>query len=158
MHLSVEQEQEIRDAFSLFDHDGDGVISVQEVSKAMRALGQQLSESEVQSLMKTADINQDGVIDDDEFVQLMCRYFGRVSGEEDEMETLREAFNVFDRDKSGFISALEIKQVFLDLGERLSDADVQSLILVADTNNDGHISFEEFCKIVKSSPKTNFSP
>jgi Ca2+-binding EF-hand superfamily protein len=153
MILSPEQQQEIRDAFALFDCDGDGVISSEEIGQAMRALGLQLSGEELHKMIKAADLNCDGVIDGEEFVRLMSDYFGRVSGGvDDEVDTLREAFEVFDQERTGFIGACDIKKVFLDLGERLSDADVEAMILVADLNSDGRISFEEFRKIVNAPP------
>ena len=47
-----------KEAFSLFDHDGSGSISVDELGTAIRALGQNPTENELRQL--TAVYNRDG--------------------------------------------------------------------------------------------------
>ena len=55
---------------------------------------------------------------------------------------LREAFNVFDKDGSGFITFEELKQVMESLGEKLTDAEVNEMLTEADEDSDGQVSFE----------------
>lgn len=52
---------------------------------------------------------------------------------------IREAFKVFDRDNNGFISATELRYVLASIGEKLTDAQVDEMLLVADQNGDGQI-------------------
>lgn len=54
-------------------------------------------------------------------------------------EEIREAFKVFDRDNNGFISAIELRYVLVSIGEKLTDAQVEEMVLVADQNGDGQI-------------------
>lgn len=49
---------------------------------------------------------------------------------------------MFDRDGNGFISAAELKLVMTNLGEKMTDEEVQEMLKEADTNNDGQIDFE----------------
>eukprot|EP00320_Phaeocystis_rex_P019473 CAMPEP_0119087744 /NCGR_PEP_ID=MMETSP1178-20130426/142909_1 /TAXON_ID=33656 /ORGANISM="unid sp, Strain CCMP2000" /LENGTH=171 /DNA_ID=CAMNT_0007070977 /DNA_START=131 /DNA_END=646 /DNA_ORIENTATION=+ len=60
-------------AFVAFDLDGDGTISVSELTLATRRLGQQVSEAEVAQLISEYDLNDNGSIDFDEFCELMTR-------------------------------------------------------------------------------------
>jgi Ca2+-binding EF-hand superfamily protein len=46
---------EFREAFSLFDKDGDGDITTKELGTVMRSLGQNPSESELQEMIKEVD-------------------------------------------------------------------------------------------------------
>lgn len=46
--LTDEQEEEFREAFSLFDKDGDGCITCKELGTVMRSLGQNPTQSELQ--------------------------------------------------------------------------------------------------------------
>lgn len=56
----------------------------------------------------------------------------------------QEAFNVFDRDGNGLISAAELRHTMTSLGEQLTDAEVDDMIREADISGDGHINYEEF--------------
>ena len=62
--------------------------------------------------------------------------------EGDSEEELREAFKVFDSDGNGFISATELRQVMHNLGENLSEAEVEDMIKEADYDGDGHVHYE----------------
>jgi hypothetical protein len=66
-----------------------------------------------------------------------------VTAEEAEAE-LKEAFNVFDADRSGYINSTELKLVMTRLGENYSDDELREMTTKADTDGSGHISFEEF--------------
>lgn len=60
----------------------------------------------------------------------------------DNEEEIREAFRVFDKDGNGFISAAELRNVMTNLGEKLTDGEVDEMIRGADTDGDGKINFE----------------
>ena len=50
---------------------------------------------------------------------------------------------VFDRDDNGFISAAELRHVMTNLGEKLTDEEVDEMIREADVDGDGQINYEE---------------
>jgi Ca2+-binding EF-hand superfamily protein len=62
----------------------------------------------------------------------------------EEEENIREAFQMFDRDNNGIITRTEIKQAMHELGEEMSDADVDHMIREADLNGDWQLDYEEF--------------
>jgi hypothetical protein len=51
----------------------------------------------------------------------------------------RAAFNVFDKDGSGTISADELRQVMKSLGENLTDEEIDEMIREADKDRNGTI-------------------
>lgn len=51
----------------------------------------------------------------------------------------RAAFNVFDKDGSGTISADELRQVMKSLGENLTDEEIDEMIREADKDKNGTI-------------------
>ena len=57
-------------------------------------------------------------------------------------------FQVFDRDGNGFISAAELRHVMTNLGEKLTDEEVDEMIREADVDGDGQINYEEFVKMM----------
>ena len=74
-----------------------------------------------------------GTIDFPEFLSLMARKMKDTDTEEE----LIEAFKVFDRDGNGFISAAELRHVMTNLGEKLTDEEVDEMIREADVDGAG---------------------
>ena len=65
---------------------------------------------------------------------------------------MRSAFRLFDRDDNGFITQAELSAVMADLhgGEKLNPAEIEEIILEADMDKDGKISFSEFKKLMSN--------
>src|SRR6218665_2458311 len=59
----------------------------------------------------------------------------------DKAEEVREAFRVFDRDGTGSISVQELRHILTNLGEKLSDQEVNDLIKEIDVDHDGQIMY-----------------
>ena len=55
--------EEIRDAFKVFDRNNDGRLSSQELRDILVTMGDKMTEEDINDLMRTADINGDGMID-----------------------------------------------------------------------------------------------
>lgn len=79
-----------------------------------------------------------GTIDFPEFLTMMSRKMKDTDSEEE----LREAFRVFDKDGNGFISAAELRHVMTNLGEKLTDEEVDEMIREADIDGDGQVNYE----------------
>ena len=60
----------------------------------------------------------------------------------DTEEELREAFRVFDKDENGYISAAELHHVMTNLGEKLTEEEVDEMIREADIDGDGQVNYE----------------
>jgi len=145
--LSEEQIAEFKEAFSLFDKDGDGTITTKELGTVMRSLGQNPTEAELQDMINEVDVDQNGTIDFPEFLAMMAKKMKDTDSEEE----IKEAFKVFDKDGNGFISAAELRHVMTNLGEKLTDEEVDEMIREADIDGDGQINYEEFVKMMMSS-------
>nr|XP_055053710.1 calcium-binding protein 8-like [Misgurnus anguillicaudatus] len=70
-NISVEELDEIREAFRVLDRDGNGFISKQELGMAMRSLGHMPSEVELAIIMQRLDMDGDGQVDFDEFMTIL---------------------------------------------------------------------------------------
>ena len=55
-------EVEMREAFRVFDKDGNGFISAQELQSVMCNLGEKLSEEDVREMIREADLDKDGQV------------------------------------------------------------------------------------------------
>jgi calmodulin len=85
--LTEAQLSGIKEAFALFDADGDGSISVKELGKVIRSLGQNPTDTEIMNIISKADANRNGTIEFDEFVLMMSHKMKQVSvcgGERDQ--------------------------------------------------------------------------
>eukprot|EP01043_Picozoa_sp_COSAG02_P029975 COSAG02_NODE_1891_length_10485_cov_3.034469_9_plen_124_part_01 len=71
--LTEEQIAEFKEAFSLFDKDGDGTITTKELGTVMRSLGQNPTEAELQDMVNEVDADGNGTIDFPEFLTMMAR-------------------------------------------------------------------------------------
>merc|ERR1719310_404277 len=107
VNLTEDQIEEFREAFSLFDKDGDGTITIEELGIVMRSLGRKPTREELEAMIAEVDDDASGRIEFKEFLSLMAAKLH----EQDSVEEMREAFMVFDRDKSGKISAAELRMV-----------------------------------------------
>ncbi|ESO00094.1 hypothetical protein HELRODRAFT_83483 [Helobdella robusta] len=144
--VEVDLNADIREAFKIFDRDGSGLIHADEFKAIMMSCGEKLTETEVDEMMKEADINGDGAIDYEgngtvdfmEFIRLMARKFVEVDLNAD----IREAFKIFDRDGSGLIHADEFKAIMMSCGEKLTETEVDEMMKEADINGDGAIDYE----------------
>uniref|UniRef100_A0A8C3K7M5 EF-hand domain-containing protein n=1 Tax=Calidris pygmaea TaxID=425635 RepID=A0A8C3K7M5_9CHAR len=81
--LSEEKIAEFKEAFSLFDRDGDGCITTKELGTVMRSLGQNPTEAELQDMVGEVDADGSGTIDFPEFLSLMARKMRDTDSEEE---------------------------------------------------------------------------
>ncbi|ONH72116.1 Ribonucleoside-diphosphate reductase large chain 1 [Pichia kudriavzevii] len=102
-----EQIEEFKEAFAIFDKNGDGKISPSELGTVMRALGQNPTQQELNDLVNEIDSNGNSMIEFSEFLTIMAR---QIKEQDVEAEIL-EAFKVFDSDGDGKISQTELVRV-----------------------------------------------
>ncbi|XP_068497217.1 probable calcium-binding protein CML20 isoform X1 [Phaseolus vulgaris] len=147
-HLTTQKKQEIREAFELFDTDGSGTIDAKELNVAMRALGFEMTEEQINQMIADVDKDGSGAIDYDEFEYMMTAKIG----ERDTKEELMKAFHIIDHDKNGKISASDIKRIAKELGQNFTDREIQEMVDEADQDiffslkraDDREVSPEEF--------------
>ena len=67
-----DSEDEVREAFRMFDKKKSGLISVAELRHVMTSLGDSLTDEEVDEMIGDATINGDGKVNYEEF-QMLCQ-------------------------------------------------------------------------------------
>ena len=70
------------------------------------------------------DTKKSGTIEFNDFLNLMARKIKDADTEEE----IKEAFKVFDKDGKGTISAAELRHVLTNLGEKLTEEEVDEMI------------------------------
>jgi Ca2+-binding EF-hand superfamily protein len=142
--INEEEIEELREAFELFDTDGNGTIDPNELKSAMKNLGLEAKNHTVYQMISDIDKDGTGDIDFDEFLDLMTVKLGDSDSEQD----VRKVFDLFDDDKTGYITIQNLKRVAKDLDENMSDAELLEMIERADSDQDGQINFEDFYSIM----------
>ncbi|XP_072461729.1 calmodulin-like [Notamacropus eugenii] len=142
--LTEEQTTEFKETFSLFDKDGDDNTTTKELGTVMRSLGQNPTETELQDMINEVGANGKGTIDFPEFLIMMARKMRDTDREEE----IRETFHVFEKDGNGYIGATELHHEMKNLGEKLTDEEVDDMIREADTGGDGQVNYKEFVQIM----------
>ncbi|CAB3405116.1 unnamed protein product [Caenorhabditis bovis] len=139
------KEAEIREVFKEFDKNGDGRITRQELEVALLQLGEKASNSKIEQMIEQADLDGNGCIDIDEFLNVLHR---QICDPREERE-LRDVFGVFDKNGDGLISIDDLLFVMYQLGEKLTEAEAREMIRQGDLDHDGMIDFQEFVNIIK---------
>jgi len=70
-HWIEQDEEQIYEAFKVFDRDGDGFVSAQELKRALTQYGEQFTEDEANEFFNMMDTDGDGVINYEEFVEYL---------------------------------------------------------------------------------------
>jgi calmodulin len=102
--LSQEKIEEFKEAFTLVDSDGDGIILSSEIGRVFRMLGQNPTQAELADML--SEIDNETI----EFPEV-CTLLARKQKETDAEEEFKEAFRVFDKDGNGFTSAAELRHI-----------------------------------------------
>ena len=67
----TQTEDEVINAFRVFDKEGNGLIATAELKHIMMTIGDKMTEAEADEMIHEADIDDDGVINYEEFVRMM---------------------------------------------------------------------------------------
>ena len=86
-----------------------------------------------------------GMIDFNEFLELLMQKMNEKDTKEDAMR----AFRQFDMDHQGRISKENLQSIARELGETMTDEEIEEMITAADLDKDGYINEEEFLRILK---------
>jgi len=128
----------------MFDLDKNGLIDIKELRAVMQALGESPTDSQLELLIKSVDLDGDGVISEPEFEKILkCRK--KILKSE---KAVAKAFAKYDVDGDGYITPKELRETMLSVGENFTDKEVQGMIDAADKDNDGRISYAEFCAMM----------
>ena len=144
--LYEENNTKLRKAFESMDNDHNGSIECRELFLQYRKLFPGTTREQWENIKKfveASDINKDGKLSYGEFLTVMTLSTNDLS-----RKTLENVFNHFDIDHTGYIDALDLKELFEDTN--LSDKEIHDMLDEIDKNEDRKISFEEFFTLMTS--------
>uniref|UniRef100_A0A8C0B0S9 EF-hand domain-containing protein n=1 Tax=Buteo japonicus TaxID=224669 RepID=A0A8C0B0S9_9AVES len=142
--VSQEERGELREVFEWFDPDGSGLIDVSDLKITVRALGYELREEEVERIISECSEEGSGKLTFKLFLQVMTQKMAEPCLE----EVIPEAFKVFDCDGTGKISFENLRAMASEVGEDITDEELQEMIDEADVDGDGDMDEQEFLRIL----------
>ena len=141
---------EFKEVFSVFDEAGDGSIRTKDLKKVFNCLGQTPTHKEIDDLLNVFNLGRFQEIVFEDFLKLIEHKMK----ETNETETYHEVFKLFDKEDTGYISACEIKYMMINLGEKLTDQEVNEMLKCANAEEDDKITYDEFATMMKSFRQT----
>ncbi|XP_028675929.1 parvalbumin-like EF-hand-containing protein [Erpetoichthys calabaricus] len=119
-----------------------------QVKKMALAMGASLSDQDLERLPR--EMRRQGTFNYSKFFDYMQQF----KTSEDKEESIKKAFQMLDKDKSGYIEWNEIKYILSTVPSSipvvpLSDEEAEAVLQAADVDGDGRIDFREFSDLVK---------
>ena len=112
----------------------------------MIELGQTPTDDEIYEMIKEVDSDGNGEIDFDEFLIVMSR---KMKDTDTEEEFIR-GFQVFDADSDEKISKDDLRALMKNLGEDISEEELDDMIKVATTEGTSTVNFDEFRAVLQN--------
>mmetsp|Transcript_38327 Transcript_38327/g.101536 ORF Transcript_38327/g.101536 Transcript_38327/m.101536 type:complete len:499 (+) Transcript_38327:91-1587(+) len=145
--LSDSQIKNLRETFQALDNNGDGLLTSAEMKDGLEKAGLKDIPADLQDIMKNVDADGSGVIDYTEF--LAATLDKKLYMAED---MCWRAFARFDQNGDGKISVQELAEVLKDsdVSNLVGGQSAQEIMTQVDTDGDGTIAFEEFCRMMRA--------
>merc|ERR1711899_343173 len=141
--------EDVVSAFRIIDSNNDGALSKSELESGMNSFGKKFTQVEIDSVFSLADVNADGEINYSEFVSVMfpaaANAIAKFRKQNRTLKNARDAYDRLDIDGDGEITYDEL---VAGLGGDYTANEIDAIFAMGDTDQDGHISFLEFSKIM----------
>ena len=95
-------------------------------------------------MISDLDKNKSGSIDFEEFLDMMT---ARMS-DKDTREDINKVFRLFDDYSTGSVTIKNLRRVARELGETMTDEELQEMIDRADSNGDSSVTMDDFYNIM----------
>jgi len=142
--LTLDDINEYKAAFTLFDKDSDGKLNSDEMGVLMRSLGQNFSNKDLKRITDEIDHNGNGIIELHEFLNLMA---DNRHQDEDQTELIK-AFKYFDRNNEGLIDFEEFKHVLTTVSEVLSPEETEALVNLSKLDSNGKLNYKDLARMM----------
>ena len=132
----------MRDAFTAFDNEKKGAISLDIIGTIFEMLGHAVNEEELDDIIDEFDEDESGEIEFPEFIKLAARF---VEPEEDYdtlRKELREVFMLYDKEARGYLPLDEFKKILHEIDPELPEDELDEIIDEIDADGSGTIDFD----------------
>jgi Ca2+-binding EF-hand superfamily protein len=110
----------------------------------MTSLGFESKNGAIFQMLADLDADGSGAIDFGEWLNLMTKKVN----DRDSRANINKIFLLYDDERTGYISTKNLRRVADELGENVTDLELEELLKRADLDQDGLVSEEEFYNIL----------
>ncbi|EDR26030.1 calmodulin, putative [Entamoeba dispar SAW760] len=133
-----EHSEDLKESFLLFDGDGDGYLTLNEFESLVRVLGVVMETSAIantyNSNSKVRGMSYELFISC--FPQLKTKSFNK--------DEIKNAINVLDKDKKGFIPAIELRRILSTIGDNMEQKEITDLFVFMGIDEQGVVKVDDF--------------
>jgi len=136
-------------AFDIFDQNATNQIASLDIERVLCALGQKPSPKDIEDLLNATDPNDTGVIEYNVFMDHVIPYIRSKYKDTFALSftALREAFNHFDINHDGTVSASELRYILTMQNDDITAEECDTVLEYIDTNGNGVIEWVEFAEL-----------
>ena len=137
-----ELQEELFEAFNTLDEDHTGLITKEELFNYMRKIGHTPSDLELREIMEIVAKEHPSGITFDDFVYILNKQVK----DEFNVNSIKDAFRVFDKVMKGKIKKEDLKNLLLNRGEQnMTEEEIQDLIdHYVDYDENGEVNYNDF--------------
>ena len=133
-------------SFRKFDKDKDGLLSYQELKMLIESFKYPCSEAELQDYVNDVNINENGEIDEEAFLEIIAN----IQEEKETDEEIKEAFRIFDKNNNRLLTPKNVFDVFKKIDETIKEEEVLQIFKECDLDRDGYLNEKEFARMIKN--------
>ena len=145
-NIQEERRRLMSEIFDLYDTEKTGYVDIKDSLKMLEAMGRKLEPEDENEFLMLADPRKDGRVSKQNFLDGVESMY---TIPDDYIPEIKEAFNFFDKDKSGKISSKEFKNMLVKVSKEYQEKDVDELFKILDVDADGYINIDEFIDLWK---------
>lgn len=146
-NVSEEELDDIKERFEIFDKKGDHKVDCCQIIDVLRACGLNPLQHDVDKICKDSSLEGKRVD-----LETFCAVYEQIANAPGQatFEDMMEAFKTFDRDQTGVISAAELRQLLVNLGDTLTE-DQADTIVIPHEDQKGCVGYQQLIKTLMAS-------
>eukprot|EP00794_Sanderia_malayensis_P010773 gene10773-11926_t len=141
-HFSPEEIEECKECFSLYDRDGDGLISIEQLKLVMRSLAQCPTQNDINTISKKLGKAK---ISFPEFLEILLVQKRKTV--QDWKNEIFDAFKAYDTNGLGYVTLKDLQHIVMQTGEKLMQQEFDYMLYQAGiSKNTPHIYYKDLAK------------
>ncbi|XP_045186892.1 calmodulin-A-like [Mercenaria mercenaria] len=139
--LNAKQQEELKEAFIIYDSDGDGKCNREQAAMVLRSI-----------CLSPTNEELNNILGDRERLFSLNELQSIISTKAPQFETedeLKDAFRIFDKDGAGYLDAKELRHVLENLGERMRADEVDEMFREVEISGDNQINYEDMVRTIQ---------
>ena len=155
--LSLQQQEQIKELFHLFDSDGGGSIDRDELETGLVALGFQSADKVGKELQQSVSflLHSVGAAESDglSLEQFTALMMGEILGQdpEKEIESLFCVLSTYAGEHQDMITLSKLQRACQDYGVKLSSEELELIMTAVASSRDGTVSLQAYSELMRRS-------